>query len=112
MFISTFDRTECPPWGLNGGHAAAPGQVMVISPDGTRKSALKENMELAAGERVLVETGGGGGFGDPRARSPQRVRDDVRMGYVSRERAHTVYGVAADEKFNATARTSGREPQA
>jgi N-methylhydantoinase B len=92
MFISTFDRTACPPWGLNGGHAALPGNVVVISPDGSSKSALKENIQLEAGDRVLVETGGGGGFGDPRARRAELVRDDVAKGYVSPEAARSVYG--------------------
>jgi N-methylhydantoinase B len=92
LFISTFDRTACPPWGLNGGHDASPGNVTVISPDGTTKSALKENIQLQAGDRVLVETGGGGGFGDPRVRRRDRVQDDVAKGYVSPEAARATYG--------------------
>jgi N-methylhydantoinase B len=97
MFISTFDRTLCPPWGLNGGHAALPGNVTVTSADGHVKSALKENMQLESGDRVLVETGGGGGFGDPRMRDMQRLRDDVRQGYVSLESARTTYGAAVEQ---------------
>jgi N-methylhydantoinase B len=96
MFISTFDRTACPPWGLNGGQAALPGDVVVTSKDGTEKSALKENIQLEAGDRVLVETGGGGGFGDPRQRRAERVRDDVAKGYVSQDAARSVYGKRID----------------
>jgi N-methylhydantoinase B len=91
MFISTFDRTLCPPWGLNGGQSAAPGRVQIIAADGSTKSALKENIQLAAGDRVLVETGGGGGFGDPSSRSPDLLHDDVLQGYVSEESARDVY---------------------
>ena len=39
-------------------------------------------------------TGGGGGYGDPFARDPRRVAEDVREGYVSQERARLDYGVA------------------
>jgi N-methylhydantoinase B len=91
LFISTFDRTQCPPWGLNGGQNALPGNVTIFSADGSGKTALKENIQLEAGDRVLVETGGGGGFGDPQWRTAERLRDDVLQGYVSKESARTVY---------------------
>lgn len=94
MLITTFDRTECPPWGLAGGGDAAPGRVDVIDAEtGAIRSALKENMQLGAKDRVIVETGGGGGFGPPRKREVERVRRDVVRGYVSREAAADVYGV-------------------
>jgi N-methylhydantoinase B len=40
---------------------------------------------------------GGGGFGDPLARDPQRVGADVRDGYVTPERAREDYGVVVDD---------------
>jgi N-methylhydantoinase B len=98
LFISTFDRTQCPPWGLNGGQSALAGNVMIFSADGSTKSALKENIQLEAGDRVLVETGGGGGFGDPRSRSPEQLRADVRLGYVSKESARDVYHSALEQR--------------
>jgi N-methylhydantoinase B len=98
LFISTFDRTQCPPWGLNGGQSALAGNVMIFSADGSTKSALKENIQLEAGDRVLVETGGGGGFGDPRSRSPEQLRADVRLGYVSKESARDVYHSALEPR--------------
>jgi N-methylhydantoinase B len=50
-------------------------------------------MEIVPGERVASHTGGGGGYGDPLARDPEAVAEDVREGWVSRERALSVYGV-------------------
>jgi N-methylhydantoinase B len=41
-------------------------------------------------------TSGGGGYGDPRRRAPERVARDVRLGYVSRDAARQWYGVALD----------------
>jgi N-methylhydantoinase B len=46
------------------------------------------------GEFLVSVAGGGGGYGDPRTRDPQRVLDDVREGLVTPERAERVYGVA------------------
>jgi N-methylhydantoinase B len=48
---------------------------------------------LAPGENVVAYSAAGGGFGNPRARDPERVREDVREGWVSAARARDVYGV-------------------
>ncbi len=45
---------------------------------------------------VTVELPGGGGYGPPMARDPERVLEDVREGYVSIDQARAVYGVAID----------------
>jgi N-methylhydantoinase B len=49
---------------------------------------------------VRIESPGGGGFGDPRTREPERVARDVRLGFVSRDVARDVYGVATDAAGN------------
>ena len=54
-------------------------------------------MEIAPGERVVSRTGGGGGYGEPTTRDPEAVADDVREGWVSRDRARDVYGVVLTE---------------
>src|SRR5207244_13457450 len=40
-----------------------------------------------------MESAGGGGYGDPLTREPERVRQDVLAGYVSTARARLGYGV-------------------
>jgi N-methylhydantoinase B len=58
---------------------------------------LKANAHpIAAGSIVHMETGGGGGFGDPQERDPARVAADVRDGYVTPEAARRDYGVLVD----------------
>jgi len=42
---------------------------------------------------IVMQSAGGGGFGDPLTRDPERVRADVRGGYVSPARAREGYGV-------------------
>ena len=59
---------------------------------------LKVNAHpLAAGSVVDLNTGGGGGYGDPYERDPEHVRSDVLDGYVSREAAERDYGVVLDD---------------
>jgi N-methylhydantoinase B len=41
---------------------------------------------------------GGGGFGDPRARDPKAVREDVLDGLITAEQARRDYGVAFDAR--------------
>jgi N-methylhydantoinase B len=46
------------------------------------------------------ETGGGGGWGDPLERAPERVLSDVRNEYFSAEYARDVFGVVVDGDTN------------
>jgi N-methylhydantoinase B len=58
------------------------------------KSIRKINfLRLVPGDSVKITTSGGGGYGDPLERDPDRVRADVELGYVSREQARDAYGV-------------------
>jgi N-methylhydantoinase B len=58
------------------------------------KPLKANNIALKAGDIVTINTGGGGGFGDPWERDIELVRRDVLDGYVTREGAERDYGVA------------------
>jgi N-methylhydantoinase B len=47
---------------------------------------------------VSLETPGGGGLGDPVERDPAMVLNDVRNGYVTREKAESIYRVAIEKR--------------
>jgi N-methylhydantoinase B len=53
----------------------------------------KAQVDLAPGEVVHLNPPGGGGFGDPLTRDPERVHRDVVAGYVTPEAAERDYGV-------------------
>jgi len=84
------DRTRFPGAGLDGGQPGALGEL--ILDDGTRPQP-KALQTLKPGARVQLNLPGGGGYGDPLARDPQRVLDDVVSGYVSITAAERDYGV-------------------
>ena len=48
---------------------------------------------IPAGDRVVIEMPGGGGYGNPAERDVERIREDVRSELVSREAAERDYGV-------------------
>jgi N-methylhydantoinase B len=90
------DRAAIPPFGVGGASAAAPVKVSVIR-DGVELEfptpGKVTGYPLVAGDLVVMQSAGGGGFGDPLERDPRRVRQDVVAGYVSPERARDGYGV-------------------
>jgi len=53
-----------------------------------------QDIELEPGDVVRVSTPGGGGYGDPFKRDPQKVARDVSRGYYTREQAEALFGVA------------------
>jgi N-methylhydantoinase B len=93
IMITRFDRCKFPARGLHGGHAGALGAVR--RPNGTPLPS-KGEIELAPGEDVVLDLPGGGGYGSPLHRDPQRVLDDVLNGFVSLQQAETCYGVVID----------------
>jgi N-methylhydantoinase B len=85
------------PQGARGGQASAPSDQVRVSADGSRETLAQSSLvTIRRGETLLSVAQGGGGYGDPAAREPERVRHDVREGLVSRERAEAVYRVAID----------------
>ena len=89
-----FERSVTPGWGLFGGRDAV-GPDVVVDPEGPdERHLLKVNaLPLAAGTIWELKTGGGGGFGNPLERDPERLREDVLDGYVTRASAERDYGV-------------------
>jgi N-methylhydantoinase B len=59
------DRRKRAPYGAQGGESAKPGINTVITSQGTHTLGGKATLALAAGDRLRIETPGGGGFGSP-----------------------------------------------
>jgi N-methylhydantoinase B len=92
-----FERSVTPAWGLFGGRDAVGPDVVVNPGRPGEQHMLKANAHvLEANSVVELRTGGGGGFGNPLERDPERVRQDVLDGYVTLEGAERDYGVTLD----------------
>jgi N-methylhydantoinase B len=84
-----------PPNGCANGKSGRPGDIW-INPDNATAKRLPTryaDYPLRAGDTFRLDTPGGGGYGDPRAREAERVLADVREGIVSKEAAEREYGV-------------------
>ncbi|REJ37744.1 MAG: 5-oxoprolinase [Bacillota bacterium] len=89
-------KTKTRPWGLAGGREGAPNQVVLRAGTARGQVTGKGYEAMGAGGTITNLPGGGGGWGDPFTRDPEKVRDDVRSGYVSVEAARRDYGVAVN----------------
>ena len=91
------DGAVVPAFGVLGGLSGTPVASWVERADGTRHDfdtpGKVAGHPVHEGERVVLRSAGGGGYGDPLERPPARVAEDVRQGYVSSAAARTVYGV-------------------
>jgi N-methylhydantoinase B len=116
-FSPFFDRTLYPARGYAGGAAGArgayalEGAATAETPGGAAggggapadgatpgpgRPNPKQTVWVAPQTAIVMGLPGGGGFGDPLARDPARVAEDVRDGYVTAARAVADYGVVLD----------------
>lgn len=93
------DRLKIPPWGLQGGDPGGTVGSFIEKPDGKREMLpSKVTRSVEPGTRIVLRTAGGGGYGDPRLRDPEKVRKDVQEGFIDIQRAGEHYGVVIDAK--------------
>ena len=88
------DRSLISAWGIQGGRAGRPS-FFTRNPDGAAEALRNSDIvQLQPGDTLRIEGPGAGGYGPAHERPVERVLDDVRCGFVSRECARTDYGVA------------------
>jgi N-methylhydantoinase B len=94
------DRTLFDPWGVHGGLPGSRMPLAIVNPGTNRERAIRkiDVLRLDAGDVVRIQSPGGGGYGDPLERDPEKVRLDLEFGFISSAAADAAYGV----KFGAT----------
>jgi N-methylhydantoinase B len=92
------ENTVVAPYGVAGGLAGHTGRIILNpgTPAEHELPALGDGITLKRGDLLRLETCGGGGWGDPFTREPERVRADVARGLVTARGALEDYGVALD----------------
>ncbi len=111
------DKNVIPPFGVLGGGPGKPNRFGVarggetLAPSGTPGKAA--GFPLERGDVFVMETSGGGGFGDPFQREAESVLADVRAGYVTEDGAREDYAVivrdgAVDEEETRARRQAAR----
>lgn len=106
-----FNRMLVAPFGLHGGHPGHTSGIFVKRTGddgfrtfsdvfGTTSPSKFANIVLHRGDQVKIVAPGGGGWGDPLDREPERVAADVDEGFVTPGAARDHYGVDLEEGVN------------
>lgn len=108
------ERGKFPPRGIVGGGDAAANFVSYEQDDGFRIPEMTSkavDIRLKKGQRIRIESPGGGGYGPAIERDPDMVATDVRLGFVSLENAVAQYGVilTADGAVDSDATSAARQ---
>jgi len=92
------DKNLIPPFGVLGGFWGAANRFRVIRKEKRLAPSpipgKVTRFPLEKGDVVLMETSGGGGYGDPLERDLHLVERDLSEGLVTEERAKARYGIA------------------
>jgi N-methylhydantoinase B len=88
--FATFERVHYPARGREGGAPGANGRVRLGSGTDLKNKGFQM---IPAGDRLIIEMPGGGGYGGAMARDPESVAADVKSQLISVEAAAADYGV-------------------
>lgn len=89
------DRSIHTPFGVQGGGSGAGTNVLFTRGGETarpEKLTKAERVPFEPGDRIFLESPGGGGYGDARERAPEAVEADLANGLLDLETAREVYG--------------------
>jgi N-methylhydantoinase B len=88
-----YERSKTPAWGLFGGGSGQPPVVEINPGAPEARRLLKGNqIPLKRGDIVRCQTGGGGGYGDPKERDRAAIELDIAEGFLTEEGARRAYG--------------------
>jgi N-methylhydantoinase B len=91
--VRRYDRAKFPPSGVAGGKPGSRSRFIIhLGAKDERETPASGRYELSAGERFLLQSAGGGGYGDPKKRDRAALARDIAEGYVSAAAAERDYG--------------------
>ena len=82
-FATYSDRFRITPEGLFGGETGGAASTQIIRGRETIELGSKLSFDLRKGDKLVMTTGGGAGYGDPAERAPDRVAADLEQGFVT-----------------------------
>lgn len=99
-----YERMRIEPWGIRGGKPGARTELLIRLAGSTEFRPFGEvfhttspskftNVAIRRGDRVMIKTPGGGGYGRPGERPPEALARDIQEGWVTSEAASRDYGI-------------------
>ena len=88
-----FTRSVVKPWSLENGEEGSGNIVEVVRANGeTEEYSFVSGLDVTTDDVIRVTTSCGAGYGDPKKRAAEAVAIDVKNGFISADRAATIYG--------------------
>jgi N-methylhydantoinase B len=88
-----YTRSRIKPWSLEGGEEGSGNFIEVIKPEGKETYSFVSGLSVTTDDVIRVITSSGAGYGDPKQRSRDAVREDVKNGLVTEEDAREIYAL-------------------
>ena len=97
-FTNRSDGQKFPPLGVLGGAKGAPSRHRLVrrGNEPTELPSKVTNLTIEAGDLIVMETAGGGGYGPATERAPERVLADLLDGKITADEARASYAVVID----------------
>jgi N-methylhydantoinase B len=91
--VRRFNKTRFPPAGVAGGKDGSRARFVVrLGTPQEFETPASARVDMQAGERFLLQSAGGGGYGAPARRDAASVARDIAEGYVTADVAKKDYG--------------------
>ncbi|MBX9758404.1 MAG: hydantoinase B/oxoprolinase family protein [Beijerinckiaceae bacterium] len=90
--VRRYDKSKFPPRGQQGGSEGAGAKFTIrLGTPEQFDTPSSGRFEMKKGDRFRLQTAGGGGLGDPKAREPEALQRDLAEGYVTPDGAARDY---------------------
>jgi N-methylhydantoinase B len=90
--VRRYDRAKFPPNGVVGGKPGSRSRFVIhLGTKDEKETPASGRYDLHAGDRFMLQSAGGGGYGDPKKRDHAALARDIAEGYVSAEAAERDY---------------------
>ena len=84
------------PWPLEGGQEGSPNHIVIRRANGELENySVVSGLTLNTDDVIQVMTATGAGWGDPKERDLELIKDDLKQGYITREQADQFYDLAS-----------------
>lgn len=85
-------QTISRPWAMKGGQEGSNNYALILRKDGKQeRHHMCTSVAVEQGEIVRLMTGTGGGYGNPLKRPKEKVMEDIKNGYITKEQALNFY---------------------
>ena len=96
VVVRRYDRARFPPGGVAGGKPGAASRFVIrLGSKDEQETPASGRFEMRSGERFMLQSAGGGGYGEPRRRDREALARDIAEGRVTPAAAERDYGFQA-----------------